>query len=238
MDQLFHIISESTTLPIVTALVLGLLVALNPCIFTTNVVVLGLIAREAGSARKTFWRGVIYALGRLTMYSLLGIACIFAVKSGFNILGFESIISRYGEYILVPALIGFGLLFIFGNHLHLHVSDTEAKKHGEKMKGSLKAFVLGLTFALVFCPVSAAMYFGILLPMSVIESNGYFYPLFFSLSAGIVVAAMAWAIAFGLTRLQPIVKWMGAIQKRANLVIGILLVVAGLLLGLHILLEH
>lgn len=225
-------------MPVVTALVLGIMVALNPCIFTTNVVVLGMIAREARSPRETFLHGVVYALGRLAMYSLLGMACIAALKSGLSILGLEDAVSRYGEYILAPALICFGLLFIFGNHLHLHVSDSEAKRRGRRLRGSLKAFVLGLTFALVFCPVSAAMYFGMLLPMSVVEPNGYVYPLLFGLSAGIVVVAMAWAMTYGLSRLQPIVKWMGEIQKRANLAIGILLVVAGLLLALHILLEH
>lgn len=225
-------------MPVITALVLGILVALNPCIFTTNVVVLGMIAREAHSPRETFLRGSVYALGRLTTYCLLGWACIAALRGGVNILGLENAISNYGEYILVPALIAFGLLFIFGNHLHVHVSDSEASRHGMKLKGNTKVYALGVIFAFFFCPVSAAMFFGMLLPMSVIEANGYVYPLLFGLSTGVVVAAMAWAMAFGLTRLQPIVKWMGAIQKRANLVIGILLIVAGLLLGLHILLEH
>lgn len=225
-------------MPIVTALALGILVALNPCIFTTNVVVIGMIAREAHSPREAFLRGVVYAMGRLTTYSLLGIACIAALRGGVSIFGLEDAISNYGEYILVPALIAFGLLFIFGNHLHVHISDSEASRRGAKLNGTTKAYVLGVIFAFLFCPVSAAMYFGMLLPMGVVEGNGYLYPLLFGMSAGAVVAAMSWAMAYGLARLQPVVKWMGKMQKRANLIIGISLIVAGLLLGLHILLEH
>jgi len=223
---------------VITALALGLLVAVNPCIFTTNVVVLGLLTREARSPCEAFWCGVVYALGRLVMYTLLGTACIAALRGGVSVLGLESAISSYGEYILVPVLIALGLLLIFGNHLHLHVSDGEAKRRGGKMYGWPKAFVLGLIFALAFCPVSAALYFGMLLPMSVVESNGYAYPPLFGLSAGLVVVAMAWAMSFGLSRLSGIVHWMAALRNRANLVVGILLIVAGIGLGIHILIEH
>lgn len=238
LDELFHTISESTTLPIVTSLVLGLLVAINPCIFTTNAVVLGLVANEASSAREAFLRGVVYAVGRLTTYCLLGWVCIIALKDGINILGLERALSHYGEYILVPWLIGMGLFLVFGNHLHLHVSESEANKHSCKLRGPIKAFALGLTFALVFCPVSAAMYFGVLLPMSIVEDGGYAYPPLFGLSAGLVVAAMAWAMSYGLSRLRPIVNWMGAIQRHISLALGILLIVAGILLGIHIWTEH
>lgn len=238
MDELFHILTESTTLPIVTSLVIGLLVAFNPCIFTTNVVVLGLLAREARSPREAFWRGVVYASGRLVMYTLLAWACIAALRRGVSVFGLESSISNYGEYVLVPVLIAFGLLLVFGNHLHLHVSDGEASRRGGKLKGWTKAFVLGLIFALAFCPVSAALYFGMLVPMSVIEGNGYAYPILFGLSSGLVVVAMSWTMSFGLSRLSGIARWMGSLRNRANLIVGILLIVAGILLGVHILIEH
>ena len=60
-------------LPVVTAFLLGLMVAVHPCPLATNIAAMGYIARDIGQKKRIFINGIYYTLRRIIAYSLLGV---------------------------------------------------------------------------------------------------------------------------------------------------------------------
>ena len=67
---------DSSTVPALTALLLGLLTAISPCPLATNIAAMGYLAREVGNRRRIFVNGLLYTAGRILAYTLLGAACL------------------------------------------------------------------------------------------------------------------------------------------------------------------
>ena len=98
-------------LPVVTAFLLGLMVAVHPCPLATNIAAMGYIARDIGQKKRIFINGIYYTLGRIIAYSLLGVILYFVYKNGSDILHIGDIFGAWGEKLLAPILIIIGLYF-------------------------------------------------------------------------------------------------------------------------------
>jgi cytochrome c biogenesis protein CcdA len=72
---------------------------------------------------------------------------------------------------------------------------SERMEKSEKM-GYLTPFLLGIIFALAFCPYSGVLYFAILIPMTVAGSDGLYLPVVFAIATGLPVIIFAWLIAY------------------------------------------
>ena len=59
-------------------------------------------------------------------------------------------------------------------------------------------FLLGVIFALAFCPYSGVLYFGMLIPLT-ISSSGLHLPIVFAIATGIPVIIFAWLIAYTIS---------------------------------------
>ena len=79
-----------------------------------------------------------------------------------------------------------------------YISETmqEFAEKTEKLKGSWGSLLLGILFAMAFCPTSGLFYFGMLIPMSAMESEGYLLPVIFVLATGLPVMLVAWILAY------------------------------------------
>ncbi|MBR3917116.1 MAG: sulfite exporter TauE/SafE family protein, partial [Clostridia bacterium] len=110
---------ESSTTPILTAFLLGLLTALSPCPLATNIVAIGFIGKSINNRNRIFFNGLLYTLGRVVAYTLLGMVLIALLKSGSSLFGVQKFIGKYGEMILGPALLLIGLYMLFGGKLRL-----------------------------------------------------------------------------------------------------------------------
>ena len=175
MEQVINSLIDSSTWPILTAFLLGLLTSVSPCTFTTNLMVLGFIGKDMSGGRQVFVKGICYTLGRTISYTLLGLVCIRVLKQGASTFTVQSFISSYGGYVLAPTLIIYGLFLLFGNKLPLGRFGFRPSEANKKLQGNVGALVLGLLFALAFCPVSGVFYFGMLLPMAALEPDGYLF---------------------------------------------------------------
>ena len=102
MEQVINSLIDSSTWPILTAFLLGLLTSVSPCTFTTNLMVLGFIGKDMSGGRQVFVKGICYTLGRTISYTLLGLVCIRVLKQGASTFTVQSFISSYGGYVLVP----------------------------------------------------------------------------------------------------------------------------------------
>lgn len=118
MEWLQTLLDSSTT-PALTAFLLGLLTAISPCPLATNIAAVGYIGKDIENRQRIFFNGLLYTLGRVIAYTLLGVVLILILKEGSSLFGIQKIISKYGELILGPALMCIGLLMMAGNRLKL-----------------------------------------------------------------------------------------------------------------------
>ena len=79
MDWLQTLLDNSST-PVWTAFLLGLLTALSPCPLATNIAAIGFIGKDIENRRRIFWNGLLYTLGRILSYALLGVVLILVLK--------------------------------------------------------------------------------------------------------------------------------------------------------------
>lgn len=227
MEQIVSQWLDASTLPLLTALLLGLLTSVSPCTFATNVMVLGFIGKNVDGGRRAFVNGLVYSLGRVVTYTVLGVSCIFIIRKGADTFGIQSLVSEYGGYALAPTLVVFGLFMLFGDRLRLGKFGFRATERSKRLTGTVGALVLGLLFALAFCPVSGMLYFAMLIPMSAVEPGGYFLPVAFGVGSSVVVVLVAWIVSFCMSRLGRFYKSVTAFQKWANRVVGAGFIVMG-----------
>lgn len=157
---------ESSTTPPLTAFLLGLLTALSPCPLATNIAAIGFIGKDIDDRRRIFRNGLLYTLGRTLSYTLLGIVLILILKEGSSMFGIQKAIGKWGEWVLGPLLLVIGAFMLAGDRLRL--PSFGFRGNGERLarRGGWGALLLGVLFALAFCPTSGVFYFGMLIPMS------------------------------------------------------------------------
>ena len=220
---------DTSSFPLVTAFLLGLLTAISPCPLATNIAAIGYISKDIDNQRRIFRKGLLYTLGRIFSYTLLGIVLIVILKEGSSLFGIQKFIGKYGELILGPALILIGMFMLFGSKLQLPKFGFSGRG-GETLakKGGWGAFWLGMLFAMAFCPTSGVFYFGMLIPMAAVESSGYLLPIVFAIATALPVIIVAWILAFSVKGIGSFYGKMHTFQKWLNWIIGGLFLSIGL----------
>lgn len=186
---------ENTELPLLTAFLLGLMTAISPCPLGTNITAIGFISKDMENQKRVFVNGLIYTLGRSISYTAIGLL-FFLGASQFELAGF---IQEWGEKVIGPVLILIGLLMSGVINIKIpglgSVADKLQDQSGQGFWGVL---LLGIVFALAFCPYSGVLYFGMLIPMTISSVSGLYLPIIFALGTGIPVIIFAWLIAFSV----------------------------------------
>ncbi len=221
-------LSEAETAPALTAFLLGILTAISPCPLATNIAAVGFIGKDVSSSRRIFLNGLLYTFGRVIAYTVLGIVLISILKMGSSFFGVQKFIAKYGEMILGPALLVVGLFMLLANKLNL--PSFGFKGNGEKLakKGGLGALLLGMLFAMAFCPTSGVFYFGMLIPMSASTAAGYLLPVVFAIATALPVLAVAWILAFCVQKIGNFYGKMQIIDKWLIRIVGIVFALIGL----------
>ena len=194
MDFLQNLLDNSN-IPVITAFLLGLLTAISPCPLATNITAIGFISKDIGNRNKIFLGGLLYTLGRVVAYTVLGIILISILKEGSSMFSLQKGISKYGEILIAPVLIFVGVFMLFGDRLNLPKFGFSGTGKAEKLKGNLGSLLLGVLFALAFCPTSGLFYFGMLIPMSAAEPR---LPLAYCLCGGYRSARYSGSLDLGV----------------------------------------
>ena len=118
MEYLQHLL-DGSTVPILTAFLLGLLTAVSPCPLATNIAAVGYISKDLENRRRIFFSGLLYTLGRVAAYTLLGAVLIAVLRAGASVFAIQKAIGKWGELLIAPALILIGLFMLFGHRLNL-----------------------------------------------------------------------------------------------------------------------
>ena len=227
MEWLQTLLDNSST-PVVTALLLGLLTALSPCPLATNIAAIGYIGKDIEDRQSVFRKGLLYTLGRTAAYTLLGIVLIGIIRSGASMFGVQKFIGTWGELLLGPLLIVIGLLMLFGHRLNLPQFGFNGKGEGLAKKGSWGAFLLGVLFAMAFCPSSGMFYFGMLIPMSATATMGYLLPVVFAVATALPVLIVAWILAFSAGEIGKFYGRVKTIERWLSIVVGVVFIIVGI----------
>ena len=216
---------------IISAIILGLLVALNPCQLAINLSALTYLNNRSDEQHPLMSKGMLYILGRSVTYSILGIILALLIQKGLNIEGVQKLMSK-GEALLpyLFFIIGGYLLYrLFHHHVH-HGEDCHSCGKTIKKSGPYGALVLGLMLAMAFCPETAIMYFGLLLPLSVTNTFGWIAPIAFALGAALPVIAMAYLFSKATEKARGFEASFKNFQRWANGIFGIAFIVAGIIM--------
>jgi len=193
MEEFLSNIYSNSNLPIWSALILGFMTAISPCPLATNITAMGFISKDLENRNKVFFNGIIYTIGRAFSYTLLA----FIIFIGADQFKVSSIFQRYGEKFIGPVLIVIGLFMLGIIKFNLPVLSKFTDKFQNKTKHTyLDVFLLGVLFALAFCPYSGVLYFGMLIPMTIQSASGLYLPIVFAIATGIPVIIFAWLLAY------------------------------------------
>lgn len=215
---------ETSQFPILSAFILGLMTAISPCPLATNITAIGFISKDIKNQHKVFLNGLVYTLGRAITYTVIGLLFFFGA-SQFGVSGF---IQEWGEKLLGPLLILIGLFMLGALKLKIPGIGSLTEKMENKSNSSFwGVLLLGIVFALAFCPYSGVLYFGMIIPMTIGSVSGLFLPLVFAIATGIPVIIFAWLIAFGIGSIGNLYKKIKSVELWFRRIIAILFIAVG-----------
>lgn len=217
---------ENYNIPILSAFILGLMTAISPCPLATNITATAFISKNISSKRKVFLSGLLYSLGRGFSYTAIGFILYFGA-SKFHIARF---FNQNGEKYLGPLLIIIGLIMLNIIKFNFLGSSNFQDKLSDKFKdkGLLGAFFIGVVFALAFCPYSGALFFGMLIPMTIASADGLYLPIIFALGTGLPVILFTYLLAFTAGKVGLFYNKITKIEKVMRTVAGTVFILTGL----------
>jgi len=224
----FSGILGDVSIPVLSALLLGLITAISPCPMATNIAALAYVSRGVRERRYVVITGSLYTLGRMFSYSVLGVIIIVA---GLEIPGVASFLQDFGEQVLGPLLIVIGVIMLLINKISLNLGGGKLSSIGEKVAnwGMIGGFLLGVLFALAFCPYSAVLFFGVLIPLALKSTGGLMLPAVYAIGTGLPVLVFGALLSFGVTRVS---SWLNAVT-RAEKVIRIVVAIIFIGIGIY-----
>jgi cytochrome c biogenesis protein CcdA len=218
---------DATDVPVLTAMILGLMTAISPCPLATNITAIGYISRNLENRRAVFVNGLLYTLGRVISYTVLGVV-IFLGAETFDV---SRLFQGWGERLLGPLLILIGVFMLDLIPLRFSLLDRFTSAAGERSgSGSFGALLLGMIFALAFCPYSGVLYFVMLIPMSVAGADGLYLPAVFAVATGLPVIVAAWLIAFTVSGVGAFYKRLRSFERWFRRVVAVIFILTGIYL--------
>ncbi|MFH1387687.1 MAG: aromatic aminobenezylarsenical efflux permease ArsG family transporter [Patescibacteria group bacterium] len=218
----------TSSIPIVAAFFIGLMTAISPCPLVTNITAIAYASKKINERKYTLLVGFCYTLGRIFTYVLLASLIVWF---GINTQSIALFLQKYGEKILGPLLILIGLVMLDIIKIKfLKNNNNKMNNVKEKLadKGLIGSFLLGVLFAMAFCPFSAVLFFGMLIPLAIKMGDGLLIPSVFAFATGLPVIIFSFILAYSVSKLGNIVgkiqtfeKWMRKIVAGIFILVGL-----------------
>ena len=197
---------------LLTSLLLGFLMILDPCTLFTSIAAIGYIDREMQNRKRVLITGGMFVMGKLVTYVLLSIPFIMGAHTD----GIHHFLEHWGEPLLAAFMLVCGVLLLFSGHHH-HDHDHGVSKWLQTVddKSSwLWAFMLGIFFAIAFCP-HRLMYFFTMIEMSVSLESAWTWvmPVVFGLGTGLPIMILAWLISYSVVNTEVLTKKVQSFEK-------------------------
>ena len=221
-------ILENSSVPVITAFILGLLTAVSPCPLATNITAIGFIGKDIENRHRIFINGLLYTLGRVVTYTVLGFILIPILREGASMFAVQKAVSQYGEILIAPLLIVIGIYMLDLIKLNIPKISINGEYVKKRTKGSWGALFLGILFSLAFCPSSGIFFFGMLIPLSAAEAGGYLLPVVYAIATGLPVILVAWVLAFSVAGLGKFYNRIQSFEKWFRKIVAILFIAVGI----------
>ena len=221
-------ILENSSVPVITAFILGLLTAVSPCPLATNITAIGFIGKDIENRHRIFINGLLYTLGRILTYTVLGFILIPILREGASMFAVQKAVSQYGEILIAPLLIVIGIYMLDLIKLNIPKISINGEYVKKRTKGSWGALFLGILFSLAFCPSSGIFFFGMLIPLSAAEAGGYLLPVVFAIATGLPVILVAWVLAYSVAGLGKFYNRIQVFEKWFRKIVAILFIAVGI----------
>lgn len=215
-----------TLLPVVSALWLGILTSISPCPLAANIAAVSYVGRHVGSPRRVLFAGVLYTAGRAIAYLALGAAAVWSLMS---VVSASSFLQGSFSRLIGPMLIvvGLFLLGLFSFSIR-GAGVSDAMRERIDRAGIWGALPLGAILALAFCPVSAALFFGSLVPLATQNASPILLPAVYGIGTGLPVVVFAVLIALGVGWMGAALHRLQAFEKWARFATGLIFVGVGI----------
>jgi cytochrome c-type biogenesis protein len=217
---------NSTEVPLLYALILGLLTAISPCQFARNITAIGYISRNIENPGKVFVNGLFYTLGNAVGYLSIGLILFFGA-SKFSV---SKVLVSYGSLLM-------GIVLVLGGILMLDFIKIRLPGRGRLMEfihkrrfrgNKTDSALLGLILSLSFCPYNAALFFGMLIPMTITSVRGLYLPIVYSVTTGLPVAIVAYLLAFSVSGIGAFYNKVRIFQVWFNRIVAAIFIIIGL----------
>ncbi|MDR0296334.1 MAG: aromatic aminobenezylarsenical efflux permease ArsG family transporter [Prevotellaceae bacterium] len=219
-------LADSSNIPLLTAFILGLMISICPCSMATNITATAYLSKDIADKRRILLNGVFYTLGRMFSYTALASIIYFGASKFHIARWFQQIdglwigIALVVIGVLMSNIIKFNIPFF--SKITSNISQRNLKRN------YLNAFLLGLAFAVAFCPNSAVLYFGVLIPLTIASSEGLLLPPISAVATGLPVIIIAWLLAYSVSnvgkfynRMKSFEKWFKRIVAAVFIIVGV-----------------
>ena len=219
--------TESGGWPVIAAFLIGLLAAISPCPLTTNITALAYISRDITDRKYVAIAGALYTFGRMVSYFTIGAVIILA---GVNIPGLANSLQSSGEIFLGPLLIVVGILMLGIIKIPALRGGGRLAKIGERVakRRWMGPFLLGVVFALAFCPYTALLFFAVLMPLSIESTAGITFPAVFAIGTGLPVLIFAVLLSFGVSKVSTWLDKVTAVEKWVRRIAAVVFIGVGI----------
>ena len=217
----------TSDIALVAAFFIGLMVAISPCPLATNITAIAYISKKINNSKNILITSVVYTLGRMFTYVSLTSLIVYI---GVNVQTISLFLENYAEKILGPLLVFVGLVMLNFIRLPSFKGSSKLDKIKEKLseKGYLGSFLLGIIFALAFCPISGVLFFGMLIPLSLKLSDGLLIPSVFAFATGLPVIILSFILAYSISKIGKIMHNLQILEKYIRYVVAIVFILIGL----------
>jgi len=217
----------TSNISLLAAFFIGLMTAISPCPLATNIIAIAYASKRIDNSKHTIIVGFLYTLGRMSTYVLIASAIVWF---GLNKQSIALFLQKYGEKILGPLLLIIGIIMLDIIKIKLFKSSDKINKLKEKLanKGFLGSFLLGLIFALAFCPFSAVLFFGMLIPIALKVGDGIIIPSVFAFATGLPVIIFSFILVYSVSKLGKIMNNIGKFEKWMRKIVSIVFILAGI----------
>ncbi|MEZ5359962.1 MAG: aromatic aminobenezylarsenical efflux permease ArsG family transporter [Candidatus Zixiibacteriota bacterium] len=209
-----------------SALWLGILTSISPCPLAANIAAISFISKRVDNSGRALLTGAAYTVGRTVTYLVLA---VILVVSLLKVTDISLFLQKYMNQFVGPVLIIAGMFL-----LELIRFQTKGREAGEKLQkrvesgGLWPAFLLGVFFALSFCPVSAALFFGSLIPLAIATESAVILPVTYGIGTAVPVIIFAFLIAFGAQKVGKAFNALTKIEYWARRVTGVVFILVGI----------
>jgi cytochrome c-type biogenesis protein len=223
--QYLQTILENSQYAALTAFILGLMTAISPCPLATNISAIGFISRDIENRRRVFIKGLVYTLGRAISYTGLGIILYFGASKMHVTMLFQG----WGEKLLGPVLILIGIFMLDIIRLKFPGFSALTEKMGEHSKRSYwGTLLLGMVFAMAFCPYSGVLYFAMLIPITIASAGGLYLPIVFAIATGLPVIIFAWLLAYAVGNVGKLYDRIKLFELWFRRIVAVLFILVGI----------